>query len=126
MTHRVRVQKHDLDVEHDEEHRDEVEAHREALRRLATRHDAALVRGLFRRVRTPWREQARREPAQGGEERRQHEHHEDGEELSHGQVFSRETPCRRIDSLSREWSIAASARKIASDPSVTSAAGRRL
>ena len=37
------VQEDDLDVEDDEDHRDQVEAHREALGRLATRHDAALV-----------------------------------------------------------------------------------
>ena len=37
VRHRVRVEEHDLDVEHDEQHRHEVEAHREALRAAPSR-----------------------------------------------------------------------------------------
>ena len=45
------VEEHDLDVEDDEDHRHEVEADGEPLRRLLVRHDAALVgRDLGRRV----------------------------------------------------------------------------
>ena len=40
----VREEEDDLDVEDDEDHRDQVEANREAMRRLAARDDAALVR----------------------------------------------------------------------------------
>ena len=45
-----RVEEHDLDVEDDEDHRHQVEAHREAGRRLAAGGDAGLVRATLGRV----------------------------------------------------------------------------
>ena len=46
--HRPGVQEDDLDVEDDEDHGDEVEAHREPGGRFDVRHDAAFVRCRLR------------------------------------------------------------------------------
>src|SRR4051794_36232787 len=45
------VEEDDLDVEHEEDHRDDVEADVEPLAGVADRHHAALVRGLLARAR---------------------------------------------------------------------------
>src|SRR6056297_676769 len=92
VRHRVRVEEDDLDVEHDEQHRHDVEAHREALGRFAARHDPALVRGLLGRRRPARRQQARRREAEHAEHHGEQQQHDDREVLAHqtpASTFSR-------------------------------------
>ena len=79
----VRVDEDDLDVEHDEEHGDDVEADREALRRLAAGHDAALVRGVLGRRRPLRRQQVRHHQADRAEHDGQDQQHDDRQVLAH-------------------------------------------
>src|SRR5437660_724548 len=58
---RPRPQEHRLDVEHDEQHRDEIELDREALVGAAERRHAALVRSVFQRRRAAGSEKVRQQ-----------------------------------------------------------------
>src|SRR5205823_161995 len=120
---RPRVQEDDLYVEDDEDHRHEVEAHREALGGLAVGHDAALVwsdlggRWLLRR------QHPRREERQPGEERRQYEHQEQRQVLGHQLSASARA---RMISLSRSCSTHANRLKSSSEDTITTAGGFRI
>src|SRR3954447_13410568 len=88
---RVRVEEHDLDVEHDEQHRDDVEAHRESVGWLAAGHDAALVRRFLGVGRTARSEDARGDEGQRAEHDGERHQHHDRKVLTH--VSRRRAPC---------------------------------
>ncbi len=81
---RVRVHEDDLDVEHDEQHRHDVEADREALRRLAAGDDAALVRRVLGRRRPLRRQQVRHHRLIAPNTTARSSRHDDRQVLAHG------------------------------------------
>ncbi len=88
-----RVEEHDLDVEDDEDHRHQVEADREPLRRLHVGDDAALVgRQLGRRGLLARRQQRRGHQRERGEGEAEQPQNQDREVLVHGDRFYHATP----------------------------------
>ena len=77
-------QEDDLDVEHDEDHRHQVEPHREALGGLPRGEDAGLVRRALGGARTAGGQQPRHHQADRRERRGEDRQGDDGEILAHG------------------------------------------
>ena len=124
---RPRVEEDDLDVEDDEDHRDQVEAHREALGRLLAGHDAALVGRRLRRRRAAGRQQVRRHEAERREQRRRGP-------AGRGPAGTGPCPSRSwrrplaasATSLSRRWRLLQHTANTIPEKSVTTTDGSRL
>ena len=86
------VEENDLDVEDDEDHRDEEEPDGETLGRLTSRDDPALVGRGLAVVRTSGGEQARGDEAKGGEQERQDQEDDNGQVLGEHVTRSRFHP----------------------------------
>src|SRR5262249_32033514 len=81
--HGPRVEEHRLDVEEDEEHRDQIELDREAGARVADRLDAALIRSELGRVLPPRHDERGHADRAGGEQQRHREEHQHRQVRSH-------------------------------------------
>ena len=78
------VQEHDLDVEHDEQHGNQIEPDREAFGGVDSVSDATLVRGGFSRGVALGRKQLRRRDAEQHEHHSEHTERQDRKVLLHG------------------------------------------
>src|SRR5207244_8092058 len=121
---RPRIDEDDLDVEDDEDHRHQVEAHREALGRLTVGDDAALVGGELGGRGPAGRQQAGGQEREAGEDGGQDEHQGERQVLIH-QVLATSWRLARA-SLSRRCSVQTSrTNSVPHDTAITAAGWRR-
>ena len=117
------VEKHDLDVEDDEDHRHQVEAHRKALWRLTVGHDPALVgRQLGQGRLLARRQHGGRHQGEHGEGEAKEPQEKDRQVLVHGGPF---LPCdpslRHIEATGRNAPLGAYDEGVPADAAATPA-----
>ena len=93
---RPRIHEDDLEIEEDEEHRDQVELHAEARLRFALRHHAAFVGGVFYAISPAGSAQQHADEQSGDGESDRHQNVEENRKIfaehSDGECGSRRAP----------------------------------